>query len=48
MKHLHENNRLVPNIDDYGDIFGCYMMINTMMTHEGIFKITNDETLFEK
>jgi hypothetical protein len=37
----------VPNIDDNGIIKGCFLMINKMMTHDGIFKISEDPKLVE-
>jgi len=38
----------VPKIEDNGNIRGCYLLINILAGHCGVYKITNSEEVLQK
>jgi hypothetical protein len=39
---LYENHRLVPKIDDDGNIIGSLLLFNHKFSYDGIWKIKNN------
>ena len=46
--HFFEKERLIPVINDDGNIDGCIALLNLSQTHEGIYQISDDVSIIEK
>ncbi len=46
--HFFEKERLIPLINDDGNIDGCIALLNLSQTHEGIYQISDDISIIEK